>query len=125
MKTIYIAEDGTQFEDEYYCRKHEYDILMKQFQFYDEKRNPITEIKNIDNIKYVYVGTNESAKNAKKFLCDEFGTCGFGIDHPGLWYYDDDEDEFVEVGDRLKELEQTQKELKKIINDFEKIRKKV
>lgn len=38
MKTIYIADDGKQFEDEYECKNHEFEILhpnLKTIEFYD------------------------------------------------------------------------------------------
>lgn len=107
MKTIYIADDGTQFEKEYECEKYErrqreasYNNSTS-FMLFDDEGKRFTEnvtdkmdyayyvyIKNIDNDSYLYT--------LLKMNC-------YPVED-GLYYYSDEYDGWVSIDKIISEI---------------------
>lgn len=100
MKTIYIADDGTQFDDEYKCEDYEFycNILMKlpksgvsfmtkekQLLNYPTSYDAIEEV--YGNCDYVYIDSEEGGK-----LMEEINKeCGFYFPTEiGHWHWGGD-----------------------------------
>lgn len=100
MKTIYIADDGKQFEDEYECKNHEFEILhpnLKTIEFYDSDGLALLNV--MDEYTYdictkVVVHSNEEITDLHE-VADYFGYCGyFDITDVGEWTYDENVEKF-------------------------------
>ena len=127
MKIVYIANDGTQFEDEDMCREYEYADKMKgkfpTTRFYNSCGKPMQFIGTCEfceNLFYFDVRTREEAELLHQFFID----CGF--DSPwkpqhwgremvisiGYYFYDTDED-------RWRNIEELYVAYQKVLNVFE------
>lgn len=92
MKIIYIAEDGTQFDDEWDCKFHEWKmkhIHLNDIRFYDEKGQLLTS-SPFDDIHYnkveVVVVPNEEALQDLHTLVEYTGFIDYkNIDKIGTW----------------------------------------
>ena len=80
MKVVYIADDGTQFDDEYACKKYEYickmDGKFPTTRFYNDRGKPMKFIGTsgfCENISYFDVRTQEEAELLHQFFID----CGY------------------------------------------------
>lgn len=69
MKIVYIADDGTEFNDEYDCRDYEWTLERKEafdlIEFYDADDNKIKNIMTqnaYDKVWTIVVPTAEAAK---------------------------------------------------------------
>ena len=82
MKDIFVACDGTEFEDEDECIEHEFDIRRQELVCYDDEFN------RIDFESCNYVGAlNEDLLKLFLEICDHDGITSRGIDAIGLYKY--------------------------------------
>lgn len=104
MKTLYIADDGTEFDNEFDCENYEEIETHKEvldIDFFDINDNPIEMTKDtvFDDRNYfnVYriVIHSEKELSALNWLAEYCGWCEFEpeyIDSVGTWIYDDSDD---------------------------------
>ena len=113
-KTIYIAFDGKEFEDENECRKHESKELQdkygKDLLVYDNKNNELIPISDDYRLSQDSAYVICKSKEALNFLNKTFDYNGVNnIDYdgkfPASFYYDFTTDEWKEIEHRIKELQ--------------------
>lgn len=100
MKIIFVADDGTWFDDEYECETYEIKIKLQHndfddIEFYDKDNNRIIISNifddNIYNLTYKVIIKSEEQFNDFSFLCRYCGWLEMeDIDSPGIWEYIDD-----------------------------------
>lgn len=97
MKILYIADDGTQFEDEWECTDYEWRLAhphLKEIKFLNAAGEPILS-DPLEDITYNKTETvivpNEAALQDLQDLADYTGFCDYmDIDSIGTWkHYDD------------------------------------
>ena len=103
MRTIYIADDGTQFDDEYACTDYEWKLNhphLKDVHVFDKDGNEFENIFSEDTYNYstkIVVTSNEAVKALQDFA-DYTGYCYYGhVDKVGEWKFDESEERFVMV----------------------------
>ena len=103
MKTIYIADDGTQFDDKYECEDYEWQLnhpYLKDVHAFDKDGNEFEDIFSEDTYNYsakIIVTSDEGLKDLQA-LTDYAGYCCYGyIDRVGEWEFDDHKECFVMV----------------------------
>lgn len=118
--TKYIADDGTEFEDEDECLDYERTTSMKKIQgvkFFFENGKEVTDYSSLEDLldrSYFIKITNEDDFNKfEELLYDELG-CSYWADgwnslkgEKGLFYYDEDRDCWVSWEaeyDKLREI---------------------
>ena len=113
-KTVYIAFDGKEFEDENECRKHESKELQdkygKDLLVYDNKNNELIPISDDYRLSQDSAYVICKSKEALNFLNKTFDDNGANnIDYdgkfPASFYYDFATDEWKEIEHRIKELQ--------------------
>lgn len=94
MRTIYIADDGTQFDDEFECEHYEWVLNhshLKEIICYDEDGNVLEDILSQDTYETtmkIVVPTDEAAKELREAgrYC---GFCAYGdVDSTGTWVWE-------------------------------------
>ncbi len=117
--TIYRADDGTDFEDEWDCQHYEwqqsckdadYTLLGSHFQIL-----PADETNSYEEVYFIFIPTQASAFA----LSNNWDTDMIGADCPpflpwrgdqtielGLWAWDEDIEEWYHLGKRVDELTQ-------------------
>lgn len=92
MKVLYIADDGTQFDDEWDCRDYEFrkDLDLDDIEMYDEDGNrldPMTE-----ETYYTVMRIVIKTERAAEYLAKIENYTGFiayaDVKTPGVWVYD-------------------------------------
>ena len=122
----YVADDGTEFDNEKECLEYESHIndIKKCFVLYGEKLNKLT---NDSSESVYYLHILEKPVEVATYLYDEYGL-GFNIeavDRIGIYYYDDNglwkyvDDVIKDYTNRINELKSiatqiTELSLKKI-----------
>lgn len=99
-REVYIADDGTEFEDEYECEEHEFNLKCKHFTFYDAKFN-VTD--SLDCAFYVHLATKELVDEFAA-LNKWFGTTTKGLDEPGVYMYMDRLDGWENITNVIKKF---------------------
>lgn len=117
--TYYVANDGTQFDDEEECYQYEVDLIAQEInargmvKMYDSKQNvlDIADIQSYEECYYVWVGDD--------LACDELYKiwdaieCGFEQPNfwhkTGLWMYKDED--WLNVQDLIDEYQQLLEEM--------------
>lgn len=105
MKDIFVACDGTEFEDEDDCIDYEYKLAENKLSCYDENFEKVY----LDNCDYVDATTEESLELFRE-LCKHYGFNRTGIAGVGLYWYEPKADTWVNIS--------------QIMSDFEKCKKK-
>ena len=96
---VYIAEDGTVFTDENECVDHEYNILLKTFECFDQNYKP-TDIESCCFLKIAY----DDAVNNFKQVCEYIGITSKGVDKRGIYLYSDYDDCWINLDDAIFNL---------------------
>ena len=101
MKTLYIADDGKQFEDEYECRNYEFCIShphLKTIELYDrhgEKLIAPLDDETYFNFTKIIVHSEEELVDLYE-AADYSGFSGYyDIKDVGTWIFDKDKEKFV------------------------------
>lgn len=105
-KTIYIADDGTHFDDEIECMKYDLTNAVEFFvnegdiSFADEEGNEVTDPKVVlsgETIYQINIKTDLTLKLVKDL--NEWNGYFFDIDSLGVWkYYTDRREGWYKVG---------------------------
>ena len=89
---IYLADDGTVFNNEFDCQEYELGLLIKQYQgslrFYEFDKTRIVNDKTIldgDTVFFIDVADEESLSFLKKL--NEWNGMFYDIDSVGKWQY--------------------------------------
>ena len=112
-KTIYIAFDGKEFEDEYDCREYELNTKLKDIGddllLYDKNGKKIEKIDNqllAESIDYIVV----KSEKAYEYFVEQMNY--FGLNYPDYYNspicsycYDYDENEWINIEDRVQCLQ--------------------
>lgn len=101
MKTLYIADDGKQFEDEYECINYEFDILhphLKTIELYNGNNEKLTDPLDEDTYSSFTKIIIHSEEELIDLYCaaDYAGFTGYyDIEGVGAWVFDKDTEKFV------------------------------
>lgn len=112
-KTIYIAFDGKEFNDEGDCREYELNTKLKDIGddllLYDKNGKKIEKIDNqllAESIDYIVV----KSEKAYEYFVEQMDY--FGLNYPDYYnspicsyYYDYDENEWINIEDRVQCLQ--------------------
>ena len=112
-KTIYIAFDDKQFDNEYDCREYELNTKLKDIGddllLYDKNGKKIEKIDNqllAESIDYIVV----KSEKAYEYFVEQMDY--FGLNYPDYYnspicsyYYDYDENEWINIEDRAQCLQ--------------------
>ncbi len=97
MRTIYIADDGKEFDNQFECEHYEWILShqhLKSIKCYDKDDNKLKDIMEEDTYNYCYkimVPTNEAVKELND-LADYTGYCYYShITEAGTWIYAENE----------------------------------
>ena len=123
---LYIADDGTEFEDEDECQLHEAGCraqLLKGVVLLDENFRPIplSDLSQWENAWFIYAKDIQALRD----LSDIWDWDLTGIspprflfaDTPGLFAYDGTIDEWYHMGTRLQEIQSAADRAMETIND--------
>ena len=80
---VYIADDGTEFEDEEDCQEYEFNSLEKSLMLYDEN---CEKTDKVDECYFVNLVTDVDVQHFIEVITN-YGTVVKGIDGPGLYMY--------------------------------------
>lgn len=103
MKIIYVADDGTQFDNQFECENYEWKINhfnLDKIHFFDKDNNELDDVFS----EYTYINSNKiivETIDAVKDLQDLGRIMGFClyeyIDDMGEWEFDPFEKAFVKI----------------------------
>lgn len=116
MEIIYIADDGTKFDDEDECLAHERKIRMRKANFAENIRlfsRDKEEFIFIDSDDYeraffMEILTDEAAAMLEEWVREEYNSYMFNnktIPTAGRFYFDETNDEWVNVEELRKKYE--------------------
>ena len=123
---LYIADDGTKFEDEEECLRYEagcHAQLLKGIVLLDENFRPIplSDLSQWENAWFIYAKDIQALRD----LSDVWDWDLVGIspprflfaDKPGLFAYDETIDEWYHMGTSIQEIQSIADKAMKVIND--------
>ena len=105
MRTVYIADDGKEFGNEFECEHYEWMLNhphLKDIKCYDKYGKQLEDIMSDDTyyfVKKIIVPTDECVKELVE-LVEYTGFCDYAyITEPGIWSYVDSDfnERFVQV----------------------------
>lgn len=101
MRTVYIADDGKQFEDEYECEHHEFELKhphLQTIEAYDRHGKKLTnplDDETYFNFTKIIVHSEEELIDLY-CAADYTGFSGYyDIKSVGTWIFDQDKEKFV------------------------------
>lgn len=128
MKTLYIADDGKKFENEYECRNYEFCIShphLKTIELYDRHGKKLTnplDDETYFNFTKIVVHSKEELADLYN-AADHTGFTGYyDIKSSGTWVFDQDKEKFVKYVNSAFNQELSDKyvsELNKCENEFD------
>ena len=97
MRIVYIADDGTQFDDEWDCRDYEFrkTLDLCDIEVYDENGLRLMDVFDEDayNKAVKVVAKTEKAVSDLHKIVDYTGFVVYGdIDSPGTWIFEDNKE---------------------------------
>lgn len=101
MKIIYVADDGTQFDNEFDCEFYEWKLkhpCLKEICMFDKDGNRLEDILSEDtyNLSMKIIIPSDEAVECIQALADYTGYCAYeSIDQIGEWVFDERKDIFV------------------------------
>ena len=99
-KEVYIADDGTEFEDDDECEAYEMDCLAKTIKFYSHDLDE----SDLDQCTYMKCMTQTAFDNVLK-LCDYQGLTTEGLCGPGIYMYQGISDKWVNLNDLITAIQ--------------------
>ena len=100
MRTVYIADDGKQFEDEYECEHHEFELKhphLQTIEAYNKDGEKITGLLDedaYDNCERIILHSEEELSDLQ-YGADYFGFYSYcDIDEVGEWIFDHETEHF-------------------------------
>ena len=123
---LYIAEDGTEFEDEEECLRHEVGCrvqLLKGVVLLDENFRPIplSDLSQWENAWFIYAKDIQALLDLSDIW--DWDLTGMSpprflfADKPGLFAYDETIDGWYHMGTRLQEIQSIADKAMKTINE--------
>lgn len=123
----YVADDGTEFDDEYDCREYEWQQGTKDAEYvllsHNFKILPKDRPSSYDDACYIFLPTEESIqKLLDNWDCEMISTYSPGVLHYmsknelGLYAWDEDREEWYHLGKKLDELSKQAKSAMEAIN---------
>lgn len=126
---LYVADDGTQFEDEWDCRQYEWEQDTKdcKYALLDYRYNKLSnsEASSYDDCAFIFIPTAESAWD----LLNNWDTDLINLDCPrflpyrasdtvqtGLWAWDEDKERWFHLGEKISELTKMAERAMSVIN---------
>lgn len=101
MKIIYVADDGTQFDNEFDCEDYEWKLNhphLREVRVFGKDGNEFNNIFEEDTYNYseiIIVPDDEAARNLQE-LADYTGYCYYShITKAGEWIFDTANERFV------------------------------
>lgn len=121
MRTVYIADDGTEFDNELDCESYEYELNVKNntIIMFNEEGELLdsSNYMNIENCYYIKIKTNNDLEILQKI----YEYTGFIVPNEIGEFYYDDSDRFDNlwhsIDDRIKELNKL-KNIKEKMNEY-------
>lgn len=105
-KIIYVAEDGTEFDNRYDCQRYEAKLWEDSLIFYDNT----FEKSNLEECTYICILSHEDY-NALVKLCDFEGISSKGIeDKPGIYMYEERRDGWINISEAITRITAKEKE---------------
>ena len=108
MRVIYIADDGTQFDDQFCCECYEWKLNhphLKDVHIFSKNGNEFIDIGSEEAYLYsskVIVTSEEAVKDLAD-LADYTGFCYYKhINQVGEWKFDEEEERFVMINEKAK-----------------------
>lgn len=127
--TKYVADDGTEFDDEWDCQHYEWEQGTKDSKYvllnfkYEKLSN--SEASSYDDCAFIFIPTAESAWD----LLNNWDTDLINLDcphflpyrasdtvHTGLWAWDEDKERWFHLGEKLSELTKMAERAMSVIN---------
>lgn len=108
---MYIANDGTQFEDGYECKEYEFNLLKKgaDFVMFNQKAEMTDELEDCFFI-------NIKNQQALDYLTNYGGYEGYAVPTDiGSFYYSEDDNRWYNLKDKIDELEKELTFLKSVM----------
>lgn len=103
MRIIYIADDGTQFNDEYDCKDYEWKLKhphLKDIHIFDKDGKEFEDVLSDDAYNYsakIVVTSSEAVKDLQA-LANYTGYCYYEhINKVGEWRFDESKERFVMI----------------------------
>ena len=123
-----IADEGTEFEDEEECLRHEVGCrvqLLKGVVLLDEDFRPIplSDLNQWENAWFIYAKDIQALRDLYDVWDWDWGLTGMRAprfllaDTPGLFAYDKTINEWYHMGTRLQEIQSIADKAIKIVND--------
>jgi len=103
MKIIYIADDGTQFDNEVDCTDYEWKLNhpnLKDIFIFDEDGNELKDIFEEDtynNSMKIIVSTDEAVKDLQELAGYTGYCCYYNINKVGEWIFNKHDEMFVMI----------------------------
>ena len=104
MRVVYVADDGTCFDDEFECENYEWKIShpnLKDVRFFDENgielEDPFSE-ETYNNSSVIMVLNDEAVKDLKDLTLFTGYYSYANINDVGEWFFDDEQQVFVKRG---------------------------
>ena len=120
MKTLYIADDGKKFENEYECCNHEFGIShphLKTIELYDRHGKKLTnplDDETYFNFTKIIIHSEEELTDLYD-AADYTGFTGYyDIKSSGTWVFDQDKEKFVKYVNYAFNQELSDKYVKQI-----------
>lgn len=127
--TRYLADDGTEFEDEYDCRQYEWEQNVESADYvllnHKYEKMPNNNPSSYDECAFIFIPTRQSAWD----LLDNWNDALISIDVPhflpyrpsdevdtGLWAWDEDKERWYHLGNKIAELTTMAENVMNVIN---------
>lgn len=114
VETIYVAEDGRKFNDEYDCILYERELKVKTLEetifLFDQDGHKLPLTNDSVGEAYCIVSKSKEASLLASELFDEYQN-PFHLGEAGTWYYFEDDrwisaDEIITVANMIKTIEE-------------------
>ena len=124
---LYVADDGTEFEDKEECLRHETGCRAQELKGHvallDENFRllPLSDLSQWENAWFIYAKDIQALRNLSDLW--DWDLTGMKpplflfADTPGLFAYDEIIDEWYHVGTRLQEIQSIADQAMKTINE--------
>ena len=105
MRTVYIADDGKEFSDEFECQDYEWRVAhphLKEIKFIDKDGNELEDYfsEDVYGATETLVIPSKDALEDLHALEDYTGFCAYETpDSPGVWLYSEEKERFVKSED--------------------------
>ena len=94
-KEVYIADDGTVFEDEEECAEYELELFEKDLRLYNFR---FKKVDHADECTYANLITANDVINFKK-ACKWYGLVNVGLNEPGIYTFSCFRDYWINMDD--------------------------